>query len=174
MKKTKNMAFLLYVASIALIGCGESGARSGGASPTAAPPAQTGTGTGAGAASPAAKQHDISGRVEAVSRERGMLTLDHEEIPGVMPAMKMEYAVADRTILDRVAVGILIALHGFRIEAAAGGLPGGAADAAMAGVLGGLLGAKLLYAAEHAGEEPVREMLFARRDELVRRVRIPK
>lgn len=60
-----------------------------------------------------------------------------------------------------VAVAILIALHVLRGEAAARGLPGGVLDAAMAGVLGGLLGAKLLYVAEHASE-PLPETLFAR------------
>lgn len=85
----KTMAVLLATGSLALVGCGGGGAQSG----RAASP------------SPAAKQHDIRGRVEAISRERGMVTLDHEEIPGVMAAMKMEYAVADRAILDRVEVG---------------------------------------------------------------------
>jgi phosphatidylglycerol:prolipoprotein diacylglycerol transferase len=41
-------------------------------------------------------------------------------------------------------------------------LPASAGDAAMAGVFGGLLGAKLLWVAEHLGEEPFRDLLFSR------------
>jgi phosphatidylglycerol:prolipoprotein diacylglycerol transferase len=41
-------------------------------------------------------------------------------------------------------------------------LPASAGDAAMASVFGGLLGAKLLWVAEHLGEEPFRALLFSR------------
>jgi protein SCO1/2 len=68
------------------------------ASPTLSP-GQTGTGATAG------KQHDIRGRVVSVSRERGVVTLDHEEIPGVMAAMKMEYTVSDPASLAGLSVG---------------------------------------------------------------------
>ena len=42
------------------------------------------------------------------------------------------------------------------------GLPASASDAAMAGVFGGLVGAKLLWVVEHLGEEPFRDLLFSR------------
>jgi phosphatidylglycerol:prolipoprotein diacylglycerol transferase len=60
-----------------------------------------------------------------------------------------------------VAIGILVGLYVLKKEAAARNLPAGVLDAAVAGVLGGLLGAKLLYVAGHASE-PLRETLFAR------------
>ena len=113
--RTAMAVFLVAAASLA--GCGGGGGTpQGGASPAASPaqtpigPPAAGAGAGihgpaAGAPALAAKQHDIRGQVEAVSRERGMVSLDHEEIPGVMAAMKMEYAVANAAILDRLAVG---------------------------------------------------------------------
>jgi Cu/Ag efflux protein CusF len=90
---------VVYVAAVVvLIGCGDGNGGRGGTVPPAAAPAQT-----------AAKQYDIRGRVEAISRERGTVTLDHEEIPGVMAAMKMEYDVTDPSILDQLAVGDSVA-----------------------------------------------------------------
>lgn len=35
-------------------------------------------------------------------------------------------------------------------------------DAALAGVIGGMVGAKLLWVAEHAGEEPLVDLLLSR------------
>ena len=49
--------------------------------------------------------HDIRGRVEAIASDRRAVTLDHEEIPGVMAAMKMEYPVSDATLAHGLAVG---------------------------------------------------------------------
>jgi phosphatidylglycerol:prolipoprotein diacylglycerol transferase len=61
-----------------------------------------------------------------------------------------------------VAIGALVGLWVFGRELARSGLPASAADAAMAGVFGGLVGAKLLWVAEHLGEEPFRALLFSR------------
>jgi phosphatidylglycerol:prolipoprotein diacylglycerol transferase len=61
-----------------------------------------------------------------------------------------------------VAVGALVGLWVFGRELARSGLPASASDAAMAGVFGGLVGAKLLWVAEHLGEEPFRDLLFSR------------
>jgi len=61
-----------------------------------------------------------------------------------------------------VAIGALVGLWIFGRELQRSGLPASASDAAMAGVFGGLLGAKLLWVAEHIGEEPFRDLLLSR------------
>jgi phosphatidylglycerol---prolipoprotein diacylglyceryl transferase len=61
-----------------------------------------------------------------------------------------------------VAVGALLGIWIFQRELKRSGLPDAGVDAAIAGVLGGLLGAKLLWTAEHAGEEPITNLVFSR------------
>lgn len=111
-----RIAMALFVVGAASVaGCGGGGGAPDGAAPAAShalTPVRPATSPGApigaspgGAMASMAKRHDIRGRVEAVSRASGMVTLDHEEIPGVMAAMKMEYAVADRALLDRLTAG---------------------------------------------------------------------
>jgi phosphatidylglycerol:prolipoprotein diacylglycerol transferase len=61
-----------------------------------------------------------------------------------------------------VALGALIGLWIFYRELEARSLPATALDAAMAGLFAGLIGAKLLFVAEHAGQEPVLNLLLDR------------
>lgn len=61
-----------------------------------------------------------------------------------------------------VAIGALVGLWMFRRELMRSGLPESGVDAAVAGVLGGLAGAKLLWTVEHAGEAPLTELFFSR------------
>jgi phosphatidylglycerol:prolipoprotein diacylglycerol transferase len=61
-----------------------------------------------------------------------------------------------------VALGALVGLWVFSRELRYSRLPGSALDAALAGIVGGLVGAKLLFVAEHFGEEPFSQLLFAR------------
>lgn len=61
-----------------------------------------------------------------------------------------------------VAVGALVGLWMFQRELARSGLPESGVDAAVAGVLGGLLGAKVLWTIEHAGEAPFLDLLLSR------------
>lgn len=61
-----------------------------------------------------------------------------------------------------VAVAALVGVWLFGRELARSGLPPDAVDAAIAGVIGGLLGAKLLWTVEFLGEQPVRDLLFSR------------
>jgi phosphatidylglycerol:prolipoprotein diacylglycerol transferase len=61
-----------------------------------------------------------------------------------------------------IAVGALVGIWLFGRELARSGLPADAVDAAVAGVIGGLIGAKLLWTLEFSGEASVTELLFSR------------
>ena len=61
-----------------------------------------------------------------------------------------------------VALGALAGLWMFRRELYRSGLPESGIDAAMAGLLGGMAGAKLLWVFEHSGEEPLQNLVFSR------------
>ena len=51
------------------------------------------------------RRYDLKGRVVAVDRAKGELTIDHEEIVGYMPAMTMPYALRDDDALKVVDAG---------------------------------------------------------------------
>ena len=61
-----------------------------------------------------------------------------------------------------VAIGALVGLWMMRRELTRRGLPDAASDAGIAGLFGGLAGAKLLYVFEHAGSAPVLDLLTDR------------
>lgn len=61
-----------------------------------------------------------------------------------------------------VALGALVGLWIFRGELRRSSLPESAADAALAGVFGGMVGAKLLWVAEHRAEGPLLDLVLSR------------
>ena len=61
-----------------------------------------------------------------------------------------------------VAIGALVGLWVFQREIRRSGLPVDSVDAAIAGVIGGLAGAKLLWVLEHLGDERAVDLLFSR------------
>ena len=61
-----------------------------------------------------------------------------------------------------VAIGALVGLWVFRRELQRSGLPESGVDAAVAGIVGGMIGAKLLWTFEHLGEEPALDLLLSR------------
>ena len=61
-----------------------------------------------------------------------------------------------------VAIGALVGLWVFQRELRRSGLPADSLDAALAGVIGGLAGAKLLWVLEHLGEGRIVDLLFSR------------
>ncbi|MCC7008485.1 MAG: prolipoprotein diacylglyceryl transferase [Acidobacteria bacterium] len=61
-----------------------------------------------------------------------------------------------------VALGALAGLWVLQRELRRSGLPEAALDAAVAGLVGGFAGAKLLWTAEHVGEAPLASLLFSR------------
>jgi phosphatidylglycerol---prolipoprotein diacylglyceryl transferase len=61
-----------------------------------------------------------------------------------------------------VALGAFVGLWLLRVEARRARLPEAVVDVGIAGVIGGLAGAKLLWTLEHAGEEPFLALLTSR------------
>jgi phosphatidylglycerol:prolipoprotein diacylglycerol transferase len=61
-----------------------------------------------------------------------------------------------------VALGALVGLWIFRRELQRSRLPESAVDSAVAGILGGMAGAKLLWVFEHLGEEPTLDLILSR------------
>lgn len=49
--------------------------------------------------------YDFTGSIVSVDRARNIVQIDHEAIPGVMPAMTMPYEVADPSLLQGLAPG---------------------------------------------------------------------
>jgi protein SCO1 len=54
---------------------------------------------------PAERLYDVKGKVVAVDAQKSSVTLDHEDIPGLMQAMTMEFTVPDRAVLNGIAIG---------------------------------------------------------------------
>ena len=44
-------------------------------------------------------------KVTKINEKNGSIELDHEDIPGVMPAMRMEFNVRDKAMLNGLKVG---------------------------------------------------------------------
>ena len=51
------------------------------------------------------KQYDIKGTVVAVAQDKPAVTLDHEDIPGLMKGMKMEFRVDNAKLLEGLKPG---------------------------------------------------------------------
>ena len=49
--------------------------------------------------------YDARGKITKINNELGSIEFDHEEIPGLMPKMIMEFFVKDKAILQGLAVG---------------------------------------------------------------------
>jgi len=61
--------------------------------------------TGGKPATQAGKQYPIKGKVIAVDPSKSSVKLDHEEIPGLMPSMEMDYSVEDAKLLEGIKPG---------------------------------------------------------------------
>jgi Cu/Ag efflux protein CusF len=57
------------------------------------------------AASSSDKQYDVKGKVIAVKPDEKKIELDHEDIPGLMKAMKMDFRVEDPKLLEGLSPG---------------------------------------------------------------------
>jgi Cu/Ag efflux protein CusF len=74
---------------------------------TIEPPAQVATPAGTPKAQQpgAVKSYSGTGVVRLINLKEGWLEIDHEEIPGFMAAMQMEWSVKDKAMLKQVRVG---------------------------------------------------------------------
>jgi Cu/Ag efflux protein CusF len=54
---------------------------------------------------PAEKRYPIKGKVIAVNPDKPSVRLDHEDIPGLMQGMEMEFSVEDPKVLDGLKAG---------------------------------------------------------------------
>ena len=99
----RTMLMIGVLATGVAVACGGSGGPA--ASPPAGSPPTAVAPVGSPAAAATATTHDIRGRIEAIGTDRRTVTLDHEAIPGVMEAMKMEYQVQEPALLEGLSVG---------------------------------------------------------------------
>ena len=53
----------------------------------------------------AEKQYPLKGKVVVVNADKQTVTLDHEDIPGLMQAMTMDFEVANSKLLDGIKPG---------------------------------------------------------------------
>jgi protein SCO1/2 len=89
-----------------------------------------------------ARRYDFKGRVVSVDRERGVVVVDHEEVPGYMSAMRMPFPLKDADALkviesgDTIQATLAVADNEYWLEqpAITKGLPGGASPAEVAGI----------------------------------------
>jgi protein SCO1/2 len=58
-----------------------------------------------GRAKPADKVYEVKGKVVAVDAKKPSVTLDHQDIPGLMKAMTMELSVEHAEVLEGIGVG---------------------------------------------------------------------
>jgi protein SCO1/2 len=49
-----------------------------------------------------AKDYPITGRVVSIAPDKSAITLDHEDIPGLMSAMQMPFTVEDPMVLEDI------------------------------------------------------------------------
>jgi protein SCO1 len=72
----------------------------------AVPLALAGCQGGPATTSPAAdKGYDFKGKVVSVGPGKSVVTVDHEDIPGLMKAMTMEFRVEDAKLLEGLKAG---------------------------------------------------------------------
>lgn len=98
--KTLLLSFLLIFA-IFTIACGSRGNANSPDRPQLKVPSPTATPI----PKPENRDYLAKGKVTKINNELGSVELDHEDIPGLMPRMIMEFYVSDKSMLKGVAVG---------------------------------------------------------------------
>ena len=90
--------------------CSQSGANHSNHSPATSSPSPSPTASATpNVTSPqvSAKNGDYDGKgvVTKIDMKLGSVEMDHEEIPGIMPPMRMEFYVSDKKMLDPLKLG---------------------------------------------------------------------
>ena len=103
---------LLWSALVFSIGaaCSQNGANHSNHSPAASSPRPSPTASATpNVTSPqvSAKNGDYDGKgvVTKIDMKLGSVEMDHEEIPGIMPPMRMEFYVSEKKMLDPLKLG---------------------------------------------------------------------
>ncbi|PYS72768.1 MAG: hypothetical protein DMF69_06790 [Acidobacteria bacterium] len=65
------------------------------------------------------RAYQAVGIVKGVDTKTTVIEIDHEDIPGLMPAMQMQFHVKDKAILEGLATGDHVA---FTVENGVGGM----------------------------------------------------
>jgi len=65
------------------------------------------------------RAYQAVGIVKGVDTKTPVIEIDHEDIPGLMPAMQMQFHVKDRSLIDGLAIGDRIS---FTVENGVGGM----------------------------------------------------
>jgi len=88
------------------VGCSpsSSGDTAGNANNSVAPTTNSNT-EGTAAKTPADGLYQGKGVVTKINNDLGSVEIDHENIPDLMPAMKMEFSVKNKAMLKPIAVG---------------------------------------------------------------------
>jgi Cu/Ag efflux protein CusF len=103
-----NVLVLLLLSIFALSACGPETANVN--SPTSPKPAATANTTAVATPIPAPSipkdgDYDVKGVVTKINNELGSIEINHEDVPGLMPPMQMEFFVDDKKMLDGLKVG---------------------------------------------------------------------
>jgi Cu/Ag efflux protein CusF len=85
MMRSTTVGVFLALSSIFLAGCSGETARKG--------------------SEPLTRSYDIKGKVVSVDPKKPAITLDHEDVPGLMKAMEMEFDVENAKILEGIKPG---------------------------------------------------------------------
>jgi len=56
-------------------------------------------------APPATKTYELIGVVTSLDVQKPAVTIDHQDVPGLMSAMEMEFPVRDPSVLEGLSVG---------------------------------------------------------------------
>lgn len=98
--KTLTLIFLLSLA-VFTIACGSQGS----VNAVNRPAVVVATPTATPIPKPENRDYLGKGKVTKINNELGSVELNHEDIPGLMPPMIMEFFVSDKAMLKGIAVG---------------------------------------------------------------------